>query len=202
MQVLDAYWADLEESRQIDFEMILRFAYDLISTVPSIAILLSQMFRFILVDEYQDTKEIQYGIIASIMRAGAGRSNAFIVGDANQIIFGSLGGYAITREQFCNAQFAAKSLLINYRSSERIVGYFGNYHVVPVVIRAEGNDRNFANLITSDDTQSQDLDDESSVCCVIASRLLGYPPEYMHRCAAKDSARCCNAQTCRGHTRT
>lgn len=164
MEVLGWYWADLQASRQIDFEMILRFAYELVSTVPSIAILLSKMFRFILVDEYQDTKEIQYSIIAHIMRAGAGRTNAFVVGDANQAIFGSLGGYAITSEQFaadCQAPFTHRSLSINYRSSERIVDYLANYHVVPVEIRAEGRDRLFASQISYDDTTpSRELEDE------------------------------------------
>lgn len=164
MEVLQRYWRDLEAGRQIDFEMILRYAFELIRDVPSIAVLLSQLFRFVLVDEYQDTKEIQYAILAAIIRAGEGRTNAFIVGDANQAIYGSLGGFAIGREQFahdCNAPFEPKSLSINYRSSERIVGYFGNYHVVPAAIRAEGPDRAYASLISFDaDTASRDLDDE------------------------------------------
>lgn len=164
MEVLGRYWEDLEKNRQIDFEMILRFAHELISTVPPIAILLSQMFRFVLIDEYQDTKEIQYGIVAQIMRAGLGRTHAFVVGDANQAIYTSLGGYAITLEQFsadCGADFTAKSLSVNYRSSERIVGYFGNYHVVPADISAKGKDRLFTSLISFDDTtQSSELEDE------------------------------------------
>ncbi|TIP11326.1 UvrD-helicase domain-containing protein [Mesorhizobium sp.] len=153
--VLNRYWADLEAQRQIDFEMILHFAHELIATVPSIAILLSQLFRFILVDEYQDTKEIQYGIIAHIMRAGAGRTNAFLVGDANQAIFGSLGGYAITCEQFaedCHAPFTPKCLSINYRSSTRIVDYFANYNVVPAAMSAQGKNRLFASVISYDHT--------------------------------------------------
>lgn len=163
MEVLGWYWDDLHANRQIDFEMILRFAHELISTVPSIAILLSQMFRFVLIDEYQDTKEIQYGIVAHIMRAGAGRTNAFVVGDANQAIFGSLGGYAIPQAQFaadCGAAFTAKSLSVNYRSSERIVSYFGNYHVMPAAISAEGKNRLFPSLITYDHaTEARHLED-------------------------------------------
>lgn len=164
LAVLERYWAELEAARQIDFEMILRYAHELVRDVPSISILLSQIFRFILVDEYQDTKEVQYGIIAAIMRAGAGRANAFVVGDANQAIYGSLGGFAITREQFerdCGAQFAPKSLSINYRSSARIVGYFANYHVVPAAIVSEGRDRDYASLVSFDDaTPNGELDDE------------------------------------------
>lgn len=146
MRVLEAYWKDLEEHRQIDFEMILRFAYELISRVSTISTLLSKLFRFILVDEYQDTKEIQYGIVAKIMRAGRGGTEAFVVGDANQAIYGSLGGYAILREDFenaCQASFTPKSLEINYRSSNRIVGYFNNYQVSPATTRAEGSTGTF-----------------------------------------------------------
>lgn len=164
LAVLERYWVELEAARQIDFEMILRYAHELVRDVPSISILLSQIFRFILVDEYQDTKEVQYGVIAAIMRAGAGRANAFVVGDANQAIYGSLGGFAITREQFerdCGAQFAPKSLSINYRSSARIVGYFANYHVVPAAIVAEGRNRDYASLVSFDDaTPNGELDDE------------------------------------------
>ncbi|UIK01704.1 ATP-dependent helicase (plasmid) [Rhizobium leguminosarum] len=151
MRVLEAYWKDLEEHRQIDFEMILRFAYELISRVSTISTLLSKLFRFILIDEYQDTKEIQYGIVAKIMRAGRGGTEAFVVGDANQAIYGSLGGYAILREDFenaCQASFTPKSLEINYRSSNRIVGYFNNYQVSPATTRAKGEHRNFPSLIS------------------------------------------------------
>jgi superfamily I DNA/RNA helicase len=122
------------------------------------------LFRFILVDEYQDTREIQYGIIAHVMRSGAGRTKAFLVGDANQAIFGSLGGFAMTREQLedqCKASFTPKSLSINYRSSKRIVDYFANYHIIPAEISAEGKDRSFASLISYDHrTKSAELEAE------------------------------------------
>ncbi|NKF33796.1 UvrD-helicase domain-containing protein, partial [Pseudomonas sp. BGM005] len=58
--VLQRYWDRLQEHRQLDFEMILSCAHDLIASNPSISVLLGSLFRYILVDEYQDTKEIQY----------------------------------------------------------------------------------------------------------------------------------------------
>ncbi|MBB3386652.1 MULTISPECIES: ATP-dependent helicase [unclassified Rhizobium] len=151
MKVLEAYWMDLEEHRQVDFEMILRFTYELISRVSTITTLLSKLFRFILVDEYQDTKEIQYGILAKIMRASRGGTQAFVVGDANQAIYGSLGGYAISREDFeraCQVSFTPKSLELNYRSSSRIISYFSNFQVSPATIRAEGENRNFPSVVS------------------------------------------------------
>src|SRR5271168_5409967 len=67
--VLDQYHANLRTNRQIDFELILHYAHELIAAHPSISTLLGSLFSCILVDEYQDTKEIQYAIVASILKA-------------------------------------------------------------------------------------------------------------------------------------
>lgn len=49
----------------------------------------------------------------------------------------------------------------NYRSSERIVGYFGNYNVHATKISAEGKDRQYASLISFDPvTGRDDLEEE------------------------------------------
>ena len=84
---LDQYHANLVENRRIDFELILSYAYDLTVQQPSISTLLASLFSCVLVDEYQDTKEIQYAILASILKAGQGKVHTFIVGDPNQAIY-------------------------------------------------------------------------------------------------------------------
>ncbi len=89
MDVLYAYWASLDAERLIDFEMILLFAHELILGEPTIAKLLGSIFKFVLVDEFQDTKEIQYAILAAILQAAKGQARAFLVGDPNQAIYGS-----------------------------------------------------------------------------------------------------------------
>lgn len=162
--VLRDYWNGLDIDRLIDFEMILGCAHDLIISQPSISILLGSLFKFILIDEFQDTKEIQYAIVAAILKAGNGLARTFLVGDPNQAIYGSLGGSAMTREEFaalCGLELAEKSLSINYRSSSRVVAYFSNYHVVPVEIFAEGRDRTYASIVSFDEeTSHQAVDDE------------------------------------------
>jgi hypothetical protein len=164
LAVLDQYWASLRAERLLDFEMILRCAYELIEAHPSIAILLGSIFKFVLVDEFQDTKEIQYAILAAILRSSEGKAQAFLVGDPNQAIYGSLGGYAMTCAEFAarsNLVLAEKGLSINYRSSARIVGYFSNYHVWPAEIVAEGRDRAYPSLISFDqETHHHALEDE------------------------------------------
>ncbi|MEO7466300.1 MAG: UvrD-helicase domain-containing protein, partial [Sphingobium limneticum] len=56
--VLRTYWQSLRDNRQIDFELILYSAYKLIKNNPSISVLLGSIFECVLVDEFQDTREI------------------------------------------------------------------------------------------------------------------------------------------------
>jgi superfamily I DNA/RNA helicase len=151
--LLQQYWQDLRTSRQVDFELILAYAYQLIRDVPSISILLGSIFATILVDEYQDTKEIQYAILGAILKASNGKAKAFIVGDPNQAIYGSLGGYAITPAEFSKLSgvtFKELDLSKNYRSSDRIVGYFENFNQLTSKITADGKFKDFASLISFD----------------------------------------------------
>lgn len=152
-QVLDSYHKHLEGNNQIDFEQILYFSYEILSRNTSIAQILANMFSYIFIDEYQDTKEIQYHIIASIIKANQDIIRAFIVGDPNQAIYGSLGGYAITKqelEQLAEAPFTSMSLNKNYRSSSRIIGYYSNFNVVHSPTMAEGEHKHYPSCITYD----------------------------------------------------
>ena len=153
--ILEKYFNIILSNRQIDFELILYYAYHLIDNHPSISAILSRLFSFILVDEYQDTKQIQYSIIASILKAGQGTTKTFIVGDPNQAIYQSLGGYPITAADFqvmACIQLTELALSKNYRSSERIVEYFGNYNVHETIIEAASDDKAYPSLISFNDT--------------------------------------------------
>jgi DNA helicase II / ATP-dependent DNA helicase PcrA len=162
--ILDQYVSQLSKNRQIDFELILRYAHELVVRNPSISVLLGSIFSCILVDEYQDTKEIQYAIIASILKAGRGKVETFIVGDPNQAIFGSLGGFAITVEEFeamAGIKLTLMKLSRNYRSSERIITYFGNFSVYPTEISSAAEHKDYVSLISFDQaTTKDDLESE------------------------------------------
>lgn len=157
--LLQQYWTDLRANRQVDFEMILAYAYQLVRDVPSISILLGSIFATALVDEYQDTKEIQYAILGAILKASKGKAKAFIVGDPNQAIYGSLGGYAITPVAFSalsGVVFKEMDLSVNYRSSDRIVTYFENFNQLTSKISAEGKYKTFASMISYDYSTNRD----------------------------------------------
>lgn len=158
-RILTQYHATLLANRQIDFELILHYAHQLILQQPSISILLSSLFSCVLIDEYQDTKEIQYAILAAIIRAGQGKVRTFIVGDPNQAIYGSLGGYAISAHEFgAMAGIDLKNMYLshNYRSSARIVKYFANYNVFKTRISAVAKHKDFPSLISFDPVTSRD----------------------------------------------
>ena len=148
--VLRDYHFRLKANFQVDFEQILYFSYQLILQHTSISKVLSQLFTHILVDEYQDTKEIQYTVFGRILNAGMGRVKAFIVGDPNQAIYSSLGGYAIHVEDLrslTNITIVEKALTRNYRSSSRIIDFFSNYRVFNSPIVAAGDNQHFPSQV-------------------------------------------------------
>lgn len=164
--VLRQYWSTLRSERQVDFELILHYAYQLIDNNPSISVLLGSIFECVLLDEFQDTREIQYAILASILKESKGGTSAFVVGDPNQAIYGSLGGYAITASAFgkqCGIIFKEMELSDNYRSSSRIVSYFGNYSVFRSRIEAVGKDKGYASVVSFDHQTHRDALEEELV---------------------------------------
>lgn len=180
-KVLKMYFAILKENRQIDFELILFFANKLVSLFPAISQALSSIFDLIALDEYQDTKHIQYLILFSIYKAGNGGTKAFVVGDPNQAIFESLGGYAIDYAEFkkgSGLDIKKLSLTQNYRSSTKLVDYYSNFQVFREVVSAEGDGKDYDSLVVWDETtRSSELEDR--ICSLIdhCVEQLGCPEE-------------------------
>ncbi|HDR9584033.1 TPA: ATP-dependent helicase [Burkholderia stabilis] len=163
-KILEGYFNILIKNREIDFELILFYAYQLISSRPAISAILSKLFAFVLVDEYQDTKRIQYSIITSILKAGHGATKTMIVGDPNQAIYQTLGGYPMAHEDFkamAEINIDELELSKNYRSSDRIIEYFGNFNVHATKIESESKDKGYQSLISFNTTISKEgLEDE------------------------------------------
>lgn len=150
-EVLSDYFKILKANRQIDFELILFYAYSILKNYPIVSNTLKNIFPFILIDEYQDTKEIQYHIIAHIIRTGNGSSKIFIVGDPNQSIYSTLGGFPMEKsdlDDLFGFQLKEFALTLNYRSSKKIIDYYNNFKVYPSTIVAEGELKSFPSKIT------------------------------------------------------
>ncbi|GAL81914.1 ATP-dependent DNA helicase UvrD/PcrA [Algibacter lectus] len=153
--IISEYFQILEKNNQIDFEQILFFSFKLLESNPIISKILCKLFPFILIDEYQDTKEIQYNIIASILKANKGESKTLIVGDPNQSIYDSLGGYPMSKEELeklIGFNLQQNSLSKNYRSSKKIIEYFEYFKTFENEISSEGTNKDYPSKITFNPT--------------------------------------------------
>ena len=84
-EVYFAYEKTLRKNNVIDFDDLLKLPVELFLKNKDILNLYQEKYQYILVDEYQDTNEVQYKLIKLL--AGKYR-NIFVVGDQNQAIYG------------------------------------------------------------------------------------------------------------------
>lgn len=75
----------LKGSRNLDNTDLLRMAYRALVEHPDIALLYRNQFRLIMIDEFQDTDELQVAIFSQIAQPGF--TNVCTVGDAQQSIY-------------------------------------------------------------------------------------------------------------------
>lgn len=114
------FWARLENDGYMDFCNIVYLSFLLLKEFPTIAGYLAARYPYILVDEFQDTTDIQVEILNLI--AGNERTTFFVVGDPEQSIFGFAGAKPELMGEF-SATLGAEncSLSGNFRSSQPIV---------------------------------------------------------------------------------
>ena len=150
-EILKEYFKELSTNNQLDFEHILFYSLKLLKEKIIISSILSKIFPYILVDEYQDTKEIQYHIIGAILKASQRNSKLFIVGDPNQSIFQNLGAYPIEKDELADVtglEIQKMDLHKNYRSSKKLIEYFEYYKSYDNNISAEGKTKDFDSNIS------------------------------------------------------
>lgn len=129
--IMEKYLNIMEKNREIDFDMILQYSLELVVSKKFIAENVGMLIRCIHVDEYQDTNENQYQILACIVRANL-HINILFVGDTNQAIYGSLGGIAKSPDEIRRlfpVDFVEECLDGCYRSTQRIIDYYSNFEI-------------------------------------------------------------------------
>lgn len=85
-EIFEKYQTKLLNEKEIDFNDILSISYDLVNQNKFIAENIAGIMRTILVDEYQDTNELQYKILSSIVKCNKNIQVTF-VGDTDQAIY-------------------------------------------------------------------------------------------------------------------
>ena len=120
IQIYEAYELACQRGGMIDFGEILLRAHELWLKNPSLLEHYQRRFQHILVDEFQDTNDIQY----AWLRVLAGRaSNLMVVGDDDQSIYGWRGAKIENIQKF-NTDFPGAELVKleqNYRSTSNIL---------------------------------------------------------------------------------
>jgi len=84
LMVYHGYQKLLKKQRALDYDDMLVYTYKLLKENDGILRKYQQLYRYILVDEFQDTSTLQYQIIKSL---GAKYRNVCVVGDPDQTIY-------------------------------------------------------------------------------------------------------------------
>ena len=114
------YRTKCNSMNSIDFDDILLYTYKMLSDNENICQKYKNKFKYILIDEYQDTNAIQFNIIDLILGKG---TKVCAVGDESQCIYSFRGSKIENIQKFKEkySPFEYK-LTINYRSTKTIVG--------------------------------------------------------------------------------
>ena len=120
--VYQRYQQILENQNMLDFDDMLFFVYRLFHEFPEVLKKYQEQYRYLLVDEYQDTNMVQFKIVE--MLAGED-CNLCVVGDDDQSIYGWRGAVV---DNILNFPFYFRhknvkqvSLEQNYRSTNKIL---------------------------------------------------------------------------------
>ncbi len=120
-KIFHLYNQRLHQSNAMDFDDLLFNMNVLLQACPDVREKYQQIFRYILVDEYQDTNFSQYKIVTTL---ASPQQNICVVGDDAQSIYAFRGATIANILNF-QRQYAGTNLFKleqNYRSTKNIVG--------------------------------------------------------------------------------
>ncbi|MBQ2642709.1 MAG: ATP-dependent helicase [Eubacterium sp.] len=123
--VYEEYEKSKVAENKIDFEDMLEKTYTLLTTHPELLTKWQEVFKYVLIDEFQDINSVQYEIIKML---AAPQNNIFIVGDDDQSIYGFRGSKPEIMFKFTEDYASATKIYLsdNYRSTPEIVIAAGN----------------------------------------------------------------------------
>ena len=120
------YCEELRRRGQMDYDDQMAYALTILRSYPAVLKYFREKFRYICVDEAQDTSKIQHAIIRLLTGE---KGNLFMVGDEDQSIYGFRAAYPEALLHFETDYPGAQVLLMeeNYRSVPAIVTAAGTF---------------------------------------------------------------------------
>ena len=120
--IYEQYEAYLEKNNLVDFDDLLLLPYKILKNNEKLAEETSKKYQYIMVDEYQDTNELQYRLLRLL---SSSHNNLCVVGDDDQSIYGWRGATIKNilnfNEHFENT--VVVKLEENYRSTDTILNH-------------------------------------------------------------------------------
>lgn len=119
-EIYKKYQARLKQANALDFDDIIMLTVTLLSENPDVLSYYHRKFKYVLVDEYQDTSNAQF-LLTELLAGGYG--NICVVGDDDQSIY-SFRGATIENILSFEEQFASAEVIRleqNYRSTTKIL---------------------------------------------------------------------------------
>lgn len=119
-KVFEIYQSRLKTADAMDFDDMLCNTVHLFETCPDILEYYQNQFKYIMVDEYQDTNKVQYKFVSML---AAKYGNICVVGDDDQSIYKFRGATIENILSFENTFKGAKIIRLeqNYRSTQNIL---------------------------------------------------------------------------------
>ncbi len=119
-KIYEQYEAHLHENNLVDFDDLLALTYKLLYENEDLAKETSEKYQYIMIDEYQDTNELQFRLLKKLCTS---HNNLCVVGDDDQSIYGWRGANIrniIEFDKDFDDTYVVK-LENNYRSTEPIL---------------------------------------------------------------------------------
>ncbi|MDU5326070.1 MAG: 3'-5' exonuclease [Campylobacter ureolyticus] len=124
-KVYKEYEDTLKNENLVDFDDLLGLPYKILAKNRELCEEISQKYRYIMVDEYQDTNELQFKLLEKLCLM---HENLCVVGDDDQSIYGWRGARVENilnfKDQFKNVTLI--KLENNYRSTQNILNTANN----------------------------------------------------------------------------
>ena len=119
-KVYENYQESLLQNNMVDFEDLLLLPIQIFQNHKEVATEISQKYQYIMVDEYQDTNDLQYQLLKYLCTT---HQNLCVVGDDDQSIYSWRGANIQNILNFSKHFQNAKTIKLeeNYRSSKHIL---------------------------------------------------------------------------------
>ena len=119
-KVYKAYEEELFKANALDFDDLLVKTYELLKKFPDVLEYYQNRFKYIFVDEFQDTNSSQYALVKLLANK---YKNVFAVGDEDQCIYSWRGAQVGNVKQFTIDFDGCKVFKLeqNYRSTKKII---------------------------------------------------------------------------------